>query len=68
MTTINKCVVTFEPIISPIARDPVPFVGMQACGDVMIMIAQHGRSVHELYPHILWGKGDSHFSSCIIIT
>lgn len=21
----NKCVVTFEPIIPPIARDPVPF-------------------------------------------
>ena len=38
-------------------------VGMQACGDVMIMIGQHGRSVHDLYPHILWGKGDSHFSS-----
>ena len=39
-------------------------VGMQVCGDVMIMIGQHGRSMHELYPHILGSKGDSHFSSC----
>ena len=43
-------------------------VGMQACGDVMIMIGQHGRSVHEVIPAYLWGKGDSHFFSCIIIT
>ena len=35
-------------------------VGMQACGDVVIMIGQHGRSVHEA-PANLWGKGDSHF-------
>ena len=42
-------------------------VGMQACGDVMIMIGQHGRSVHEFIPAYLWGRGDSHFSSCFII-
>ena len=40
-------------------------VGMH---DVMIMIGQHGRSVHEVIPAYLWGKGDSHFFSCIIIT
>lgn len=26
---------------------------MQACSDVMIMIGQHGRSVHEGIPHML---------------
>ena len=40
-------------------------VGIQACGDVMVMIGQHGR---EVIPAYLWGKGDSHFFSCIIIT
>lgn len=39
------------------------FVGMQDGGDVMI--GHHGRSVHESYPAV---KGDSHLSSCFIIT
>ena len=49
-------------------RRDLKTAGMQACGDVMIMIGQHGRSVHEVIPAYLWGKGDSHFSSCCIIT
>ena len=29
----------------------VLLIGMQACGDFMIMIGRHGRSVHDLYLH-----------------
>lgn len=43
-------------------------VRIQACGDVMIMIGPHARSVHELIPHTLWGKGDVHFLSSSVIT
>ena len=31
-------------------------VGMQACGDVILMIGQHGRSMHEAIPHICGAK------------
>ena len=46
----------------------VDIVGMQSCGDVMIMIGQHGRSVHEVIPTYLWGKDESRFYSSFIIT
>ena len=39
-----------------------PFVGMQACGDVMI--GQHGLSVHEAIPHICGAKAIPTSYSC----
>ena len=53
-----------DPYPAPASSWPLTFllpVGIQACGDAMIRIGQHGRSVHEVIPIYLWGKGDSHF-------
>lgn len=43
-------------------------VGMQASGDVMIIIGQHGRSLHELYPHFCGAKAMPTSLSSFVIT
>ncbi len=43
------------------AKYLLTFVGMQAFGNLDIIISQHERSVHEAIPAYLRCKGNSHF-------